>query len=80
MKSIDLSVQCSLIRDFKLNKLEQGHNTTEATKNMSCANIEGAVVDSQVIKAFKKFRSSWKNLDDQTRFGRLKTENSEAVL
>ena len=56
-------------------EFELGHNTAEAIKNISCMKSENAV-----IRWFKKFRSSCKNVDDQAWSGRHKSVDSEAVL
>ena len=50
------------------------HNTTEATKISCCMKR-----DSIASRSFKKFLSGCKNLNDQTRSGRPKTVNSEAI-
>ena len=52
----------------------------EATKNIYYAKDEGAIDHTTVTRSFKKFWSSYKNLDSQTRLGKLKTVNSEVEL
>ena len=51
-----------------------------AIKNVCWAKGEGAVAPSTVNRWFKKFHSGCKNLDDQARSDRPKSEDSEVVL
>ena len=74
------AMQHSLIREVMLHKFELGHNAAEATKNICCAKVAGPVNHSTITRWFKKFHSGCKNLDDQTKLGRLKTKNSRDVL
>ena len=55
-------------------------NAAETNKNICFTKGEGALDHSTVTRWFKKFRSSYKNLEDQTRSSRPKTLDSEAVL
>ena len=57
-------------------KFELPHNGMEATKNIRCVKVD----HSTVTRWFKKFHSGRKNLSDQTRSGRPKIMNSEAML
>ena len=52
----------------------------EAIKNICCMKEEVSVDHITVTRWFKKFCSGCKNLDDQTRLGRLKTMNFKAVF
>ena len=56
-----------------LYELNEGHDTTETTKNICCAKDEGAVDPSRVTGWFKKFCLGFKNLNDQAKTGRPKT-------
>ena len=44
---------------------ELGHNATEATKNIYCAKGEDIEDHNTETRWFEKFRSGYKNLDDQ---------------
>ena len=55
-----------------------GHNI-ETTKHFCCAKGESAVDHSTLTRWFKKFCFGCKNLDDQARFGKPKTMDSEVV-
>ena len=61
--------------NFKL-----GQNTMKATKNNCCVKGEYADDYSIVNKWFKKFCSGCKDLDNQARSAKSKTNDSEAVL
>ena len=61
-------------------KFELGYNSTEATRNNCFEKDEGPVDHRTVTRWLKKFRSDWKNFDDQTRSGTGKIIISEVVL
>ena len=73
-----MNIEGNLIRKLMPYDFELSHNAAKATKNIFCVKSEGAIDHSTVIRRFKKFRSGWKNLDDQVMLG--KTMNSEAVF
>ena len=52
---------------------ELGHNFSEASKKVKSE-------DTGDNTWFKKFRSVWKNLNDQPRLGRPETVDSDAVI
>ena len=56
-----------------------GHYAPEATKNICWAKGEGVFDHCTVTRWWKKFRSSYKKLDDQAKWGRPKPVDSEAV-
>ena len=64
-----------MVYQFKLD-----HNATEATKNIFCVKVKGAVDYSTVNKWFKKFCLGCKYLDEQARAGTLKSLDSEVML
>ena len=65
----------------KQHSLIQELYTSEATKNICGATVEGTVDHSRVSRRFKKFRLDYKKLDDQKRSGReKKSMNSEGIL
>ena len=80
LKSVQMKVQHTLIRELTLYELELAHNAAEATKNICCVKGEGTVDNSTVTKSFKKFLHGYKYFDDQIRSGRPKTVDSDAVL
>ena len=51
-----------------------GHNYMEATKNICCLKGQGAVDHNTLTKWFKRFCSNFKNLINQVRSGKPKTE------
>ena len=53
---------------------------TETTKKICCSKGEGAVDDHSVTKLFKKFHSSYKNLNNQAKSGGPYTMDSEILL
>ena len=59
LKAARMNVQCSLIRELRLNEFEQGHNASEAAKKICYTNGEGVETGW-----FKKFGSDCKKLDD----------------
>ena len=61
-------------------EFELNHIVPKASKNISCEKSEGVVDHCTEIRLFKKFRSGYKNLNDQIRSGRAKNADSEAVL
>ena len=63
-----------------LYEFDEGHNTAEAIKNISCTKSEGAIDHRTVIRWPKKYCLGCKTLDNQTRPGRPKTVDSGAVL
>ena len=67
-------------REFLLYKFKLGHNATETSKNICCTKGEGAVEHNTVTGWFKKFHSSCKSLDNQTRSIVSKNVDSKAVL
>ena len=73
-------VQRCLIRELKFYEFKLRHNFTEATKIICNAKDEGAVDLNTVIRWLKKYRSGYKNLDNQARSGRPKNVDSENVL
>ena len=76
-----MNVQCSLIQELMVYEFELGHNSAEATKNISCAKSEGIVDHSTETRWLNKFCFICKNLNDvQARSGRPKTVDSEAIL
>ena len=80
LKTTQMNVPHSLIQELMPHKFELGHNVKETTKNICCAKGEGTVDHTTITRWFKKFCSGCKNLDDQTRSGRPKTVDSEAML
>ena len=80
LKTVQMNMQHSLIQEFMLYKFKLGHNSIETTKNITCVKGEGAVDHSIVTRWFKKFHLSCKNLDDQARSDRPKTQEPEAML
>ena len=68
-ESHHMNVQCNLIQELMLYKLELGHNIMNVTKNICCAKDEDAVDKSTVTRWSKKFCSGCKNLDNQARSG-----------
>ena len=63
-----------------LYEFKQGHHATEATKNICYGKGKGGVDQSTITRWFKKFGSGCKSFDSQTRSGRPKTMDFEAVL
>ena len=59
LKTTQMNVQCSLIRELMIYEIELGHNVTKATKNICCMKDEGAVDHSTVNRWFKKFCLGW---------------------
>ena len=57
----------SLILEFIQYEFNRGHNASEATKNICWLNDEVTVDRMRVTRWFKKFRPSFKNLDDQAK-------------
>ena len=57
-------MQCNLIWDFIHYEFELGHSIVEATKNIPCVKVDGAVDDCMVIRWSKKFCLGYKDLDD----------------
>ena len=78
----DLKIAQTNVQSCLINALQSefGQNAAEATKNICCAKDEGAVDHWTATKVFKKFRSSRKNFDHQTKSARHKNVDSEAVL
>ena len=79
LKATQINTQHSLIQEPMLYESELGHNTTEATKKISCAKGEGTVDHSSVSRWFKKFGSGSSNLDYQANLDRPKTIDFKAV-
>ena len=79
-KAAQMNVQHSLIQELMLYKFKLDHNIKKTIKNICCAKGKGVIDYSTVTRWVKKFCSGCKNLDNQTRSGRLKTEDSEAML
>ena len=52
----------------------------EATQNVCCVKGESTVAHSTVTRWFKKFCSSYKNLDNETRSGKPKNVDSKAMF
>ena len=75
-----MNFQYNQIRELIFYGFELGQNATEVTKNICCAKVESTIDHRSVIRWFKKFRSGCKNLNDQTRSGRAKTVNYEAMF
>ena len=71
-----MNVQCSPIRELIIYKFKLGYKTMKATKNIYCAKVENAFDFSVLTIWFMKFRSGYKNLDDQARSSRSKTVDS----
>ena len=68
------------IQELMLYELELGHHEMEVIKNICCAKGKGAVDHNTVTKYFQKFCSGYKNFNNETWSGRLKTIDSESVL
>ena len=62
-----------------LYKFDLDYNTMETKKNICCAKVEGAS-DHSTISRFKKFCSSFKNLNEPARSVRPKTGFQGHVL
>ena len=75
-----MNMQCSLIWELVFYGFELGHKTVEEANNISCTKVEGMVDHNTVIRWFRKFCLSHKNLNDKTRSGGPKCMNSDAVL
>ena len=69
-----MNVQHRLIWELMLLEFELGHNAMETTKNICSPKSEGTVNPSTITRRFKKFCSGYKNLDNQARSCRPKTE------
>ena len=80
MKVTQLNVSRSLIYDVMFYELRLSDNTTNAIRNISCA--EGAITVnySRVTRYFNKFHAVCKKLTDQALVGLPKAMDSEAVL
>ena len=75
----DLNAQYHLIWELMLYKFELGYNNMEATKNICRAKGEGTDDHSITTRWIKKFYSSCKNLNNQTRSDSSKSMDSKAV-
>ena len=64
---------------FMLYEFKPGNNATKTSRNICCAESQGAVNHCKVSRQLKKFRSGCKNFDDQATSGRTKNINSQAV-
>ena len=71
-----MNMKHSLFCLFILYEFDLGHNTTEAIKDICCANGESTVDHGTVTRWFKKFSLACKNFNYQTRSGRPKTMDS----
>ena len=80
LKTTQMNVQCSLIRELMIYEIELGHNVTKATKNICCMKDEGAVDHSTVNRWFKKFCLGCKKIDDRAKSVRSKNVDSEPLL
>ena len=80
LKAAQMKVQRRLIQELMLLELELDHNTVDVMKNISCSKGEGGLDHRTVIRWSKKFRTSYKNLEDQETSARPKIANSETVL
>ena len=52
----------------------------KTTKNIFWVKDEDAINHNTVTRWFKKFHSGYKDLDDQTRLGKLKVMNFKAIV
>ena len=77
LKAAKMNVKRTLNRNFIHYKFELDHNAAEATKSICCEKDKGTVDCNTVSRGFKKFCSSWKNLDDQANLGQSKSVDSE---
>ena len=80
LKSAQMNVQHGLIQELMHYEFELGHNTTEIRKNICCVKGESAVDHGTVTRWCKNFHLGSKDLSNQARTSRLKTEDSEAML
>ena len=71
-----MNMQCGLIPEITYYEFELGPNILDATQNISVKE-EGAEDLSTVTRWFKKFCSGCKNLDDQAKSARPKTEDTK---
>ena len=79
LKAAQINEQRCLSWEFMLFVFELHNKTVEATKNICCSKVEGAVDDSTVIRWPQK-NSDCKNLDDQARLERPEAMDSEAMF
>ena len=75
-----MKVQPTLIRDYVLYEFELDHNPSDPTKNICCVKGEGTVGHTIVTRLLKKFCLVCKELAYQTRTGRPKIRDSEALF
>ena len=55
LKAAQISVECNHILELMIYEFEQGHNATEATKNIRCRKGEDAIDHSTITRWLKKF-------------------------
>ena len=68
VKSAQMNVQRCPNRELMPYDIELGHHAAaEATKTICCTKGEGAIDPITITRWLKKFRPSFKNLDDQAR-------------
>ena len=79
LKAKQTNMECSLIQELMLYKFKLSYDTVEATKNVCYAKDEGTVDPSTMTRWFKIFQLGCKNLNNQARWSRSKTMDSEAV-
>ena len=68
------------IRQLMIYGFKLGHDAAEVTKNLFCVKGERADYHWTVTKWFMKFCLGCKDLDNQARSARPKTEDSETML
>ena len=75
LKTAQMNMQCSLIREHILYEFKKCHYAIKSTKNIFC--VKGKVtVGYSTVTRFKSCR----NLNDQAKSGRTKTGDSEAMF
>ena len=67
LKAAQENAQPCLIQEFLLYKVELGHNTMEAAKNIRWVKGEGVVDQCIVSRWFKDFRSGYQKLDNRVK-------------
>ena len=75
-------LHCRTCNEIKFSNywFELSHNVAESTKNICCVKGEGAVDHNRVTRRLKTFRSGCKKFEDQARWSRPKSVDSEVGL